>query len=55
MHTYNPHEGEPRDYNNPQILHHKFQHELLLQAKFEFIHKQVLLEFNITAENKQKF
>jgi hypothetical protein len=20
IHTYNPHEGEPRDYNNPQFL-----------------------------------
>jgi hypothetical protein len=23
MQTYNPHEGEPREYNNPQILHHR--------------------------------
>jgi hypothetical protein len=45
MHTYNPQEGEPRDYNNPQILHHGVQQELLLQTKFGNIHKQVLPEF----------
>jgi hypothetical protein len=39
MYTYNPHEGESRDYNNPQILHHNVQHELLLQTKFELIKK----------------
>jgi hypothetical protein len=42
MHTYNPHEGEPRNYNNPQILHHRVQHELLLQTKFKNIYKQEL-------------
>jgi hypothetical protein len=51
MHTYNPYEGEPIDYNNPQILHHRVQHELLLQTKFKIMHKQVLLEFNSAAEN----
>jgi hypothetical protein len=50
MHTYNPHEGEPRDYNNPQILHHRVRH--VLQIKFELMHKQVLSEFNSAAENK---
>jgi hypothetical protein len=50
LHTYNPHEGEPRDYNNPQILHNRVQHELLLQTKFEFIHKQELSEFNSAGE-----
>jgi hypothetical protein len=55
MHTYSPHEGEPRDYNNLQILHHSVQHELLLQTKFKNIYKQVLSEFNSAAENKQKF
>jgi hypothetical protein len=50
MHTYNPHEGEPRDYNNPELSHHRVQHELLLQTKFEFIHKQELSEFNNVAE-----
>jgi hypothetical protein len=40
MHTYNPHEGEPRDYNNPQILHHIVQQELLLQARFEIMHNK---------------
>jgi hypothetical protein len=53
MHTYNPHEGEPRDYNNPQSLHHRVQHELLLQTKFEFMHKQVLLELNSAAKNRR--
>jgi hypothetical protein len=52
MHTYNSREGELRDYNNPQILHHRVRHELLLQIKFEFMHKQVLSEFNSAAENK---
>jgi hypothetical protein len=52
MHTYNPHEGEPRDYNNRQILHSRGQQELLLQIKFKNIHKQVLSEFNSVAENK---
>jgi hypothetical protein len=52
MHTYNPYEGEPRYYNNPQILHHRVQQELLLQIKFRNIHKQVLLEFNSAAGNK---
>jgi hypothetical protein len=37
MHTYNPHEGEPRDYNNPQVLYSRVQQELLLQLKFEII------------------
>jgi hypothetical protein len=40
MHTYNPHEGEPRDYNNPQILHHRVQQELLLQARFDIMHNK---------------
>jgi hypothetical protein len=53
MHTYNPHEGEPRDYNNPPILHHRVQHKLLLQTKFKFMHKQVLSEFNSAVENKR--
>jgi hypothetical protein len=53
MHTYNPHEGDPRDYNNPQILHHRVQQEILLQIKFKNIHKQVLSEFNSAAENKR--
>jgi hypothetical protein len=52
MHTYNPHEGEPRDYNNAQILFHSVQQGLLLQTKFENIHKQVLSEFNSIVENK---
>jgi hypothetical protein len=52
MHTYNPHEGKPKDYNNPQILHHRFQQKLLLQTKIEFIHKEELLEFNSAVENK---
>jgi hypothetical protein len=43
MHTYNPHEGEPRDYNNLQVL---------LKIKFKNIHRQVLSEFNSAAENK---
>jgi hypothetical protein len=55
MHTYNPHEGDPRDYNNPQNLHHNVQQELLLQIMFKNIHKQVLSEFNSAAENNQKF
>jgi hypothetical protein len=50
MHTYNPHEGEPSDYKNPQILHHKVQHELLLQTKFEN-HETSTLEFKSAAEN----
>jgi HD superfamily phosphohydrolase YqeK len=52
MHTYNPHEGEPGDYYNPQILHHRVQHELLLQTKFKFMDKQVLSDFNSATENK---
>jgi hypothetical protein len=44
MHTYNPHEDEHRDYNNPQILRHRVQHKLLLQTEFKFI-KQSTLEF----------
>jgi hypothetical protein len=53
MYTYNPHEGVPRDYYNPQILHHKVQYELLLQTKFKNIHKQEPSEFNSAAENKR--
>jgi hypothetical protein len=53
MHTYNPHEGEPRDDNNAQILHHRVQQELLLQINFKNIHRQVPSEFNIAAENKR--
>jgi hypothetical protein len=30
--------------------YHRVQHELLLQTKFEFIHKQVFLEFNSAAK-----
>jgi hypothetical protein len=53
MHKYNPHESEPRDYNNPQILHSRVQQELLLQIKFKNIHRQVLSEFNNAAKNKR--
>jgi hypothetical protein len=53
MHIYNPHEGEPRDYNNSQILNHRVQQELLLQIKFENIHKQELSKFNSAVENKR--
>jgi hypothetical protein len=42
MRTYNPDEGEPRDYNDPKILHSRVQQELLLQTKFKNIHKQEL-------------
>jgi hypothetical protein len=52
MHRYKPHEGEPRDYNNPQVLHSRVQQKLLLQINFENIHREVLLEFNSAAENK---
>jgi hypothetical protein len=55
MRTYNPHEVEPRDYNDPQTLHSRLQQKLLLQTKFKNIHKQVLLEFTSAAEIKRKF
>jgi hypothetical protein len=45
MHIYNPYEDEPRDYNNPQVLHSRAQQELLLQIKFKII-KERLSEFN---------
>jgi hypothetical protein len=50
MHTYNPHEGEPRDYNNPQILHHRVQQDLLLQARFENMHNKYFQ--NLTVQRK---
>jgi hypothetical protein len=52
MRTYNPHEDEPRDNNNPQFLHSRVQQELLLQTNFKNIHKQVLSEFNSAVKNK---
>jgi hypothetical protein len=38
--TYNSYEGESRDYNNPQFLYYRVQHELLLQARFKFKHNK---------------
>jgi hypothetical protein len=37
-----------------KFSYHRVQHELLLQTKFKYIHKQVLSEFNSEEENKRK-
>jgi hypothetical protein len=50
MHTYNPHKGEPRDYNNPYFIS---QSSTLIIITIQVrIHKQVLSEFNSASENK---
>jgi hypothetical protein len=55
IHIYRQREDEFRDYSNPQILHNRIQHELLLQLNSKSCINKYFSEFNNAAKNKRLF